>query len=92
MRMDRRAFMKTGLGGAAALASPSLLRPAIAADTIDVGVLFSLTGGLSIILLHTLAEHIFEGKLSHPRCITRIGRFPIPNNRLGVVLRHPISI
>jgi len=49
MRIDRRAFMKTGLGGAAALASPSLLRPALAADTIDVGVLFSLTGGLSII-------------------------------------------
>jgi ABC-type branched-subunit amino acid transport system substrate-binding protein len=49
MRMDRRAFMKTGLGGAAALATPSLLRPALAADTIDVGVLFSLTGGLSII-------------------------------------------
>ena len=50
MPLNRRAFLQTGAGGAAALASPSLFgRAALAADTIDVGVLFSLTGGLSII-------------------------------------------
>ncbi|MDX7950785.1 ABC transporter substrate-binding protein [Lichenihabitans sp. Uapishka_5] len=50
MQFDRRAFLKTGVGGAAALATPALFtRVAEAADTIDVGVLFSLTGGLSIV-------------------------------------------
>ncbi len=50
MDLNRRAFLQTGLGGAAAFASPSLFTSAAqAADTIDVGVLFSLTGGLSII-------------------------------------------
>jgi urea transport system substrate-binding protein len=50
MPINRRAFLQTGIGGAATLAaSPLLTRAALAADTIDVGVLFSLTGGLSII-------------------------------------------
>ena len=51
MSYSRRAFLKsTALGGVAALAGPSFLTTtASAADTIDVGVLFSLTGGLSII-------------------------------------------
>jgi urea transport system substrate-binding protein len=50
MKIDRRAFLQTGIGGAAALSAPSFLSGAArAADTIDVGVLFSLTGGLSII-------------------------------------------
>ena len=50
MHLNRRAFLQSGVGGAAALTSPTLLgRAAHAADTIDVGVLFSLTGGLSII-------------------------------------------
>ncbi len=42
MQLNRRAFLQTGVGGAAALAGPSLFgRAAQAADTIDVGVLFS---------------------------------------------------
>ena len=50
MPLNRRAFLQTGLGGAATLATPAIFtRAAQAADTIDVGVLFSLTGGLSII-------------------------------------------
>ncbi len=50
MSMDRRAVLKTGVGGAAALASPFVrIGSARAADTIDVGVLFSLSGGLTII-------------------------------------------
>jgi urea transport system substrate-binding protein len=51
MLIDRRKFLKTGAAaGVAALGSPYFFhRAAQAADTIDVGVLFSLTGGLSII-------------------------------------------
>jgi urea transport system substrate-binding protein len=51
MPLNRRTFIQTGLGGAAAtIVSPSLFSGrAQAADTIEVGVLFSLTGGLSII-------------------------------------------
>ena len=50
MQMNRRSFLQAGAGSAAALAGPTFLsRAAFAADTIDVGVLFSLTGGLSIV-------------------------------------------
>ena len=52
MTIDRRKFLKTtgAAGAAGALATPSFfLRSAQAADVIQVGVLFSLTGGLSII-------------------------------------------
>ncbi len=50
MQVNRRTFLRTGVGGAAALTAPSLFsRAAQAADTIEVGVLFSLTGGLSIV-------------------------------------------
>ena len=50
MSLNRRSFLQAGVGSAAALAGPELFsRAAMAADTIDVGVLFSLTGGLSII-------------------------------------------
>ncbi len=50
MQLNRRSFLQAGVGSAAALSGTSLLtRVALAADTIDVGVLFSLTGGLSII-------------------------------------------
>jgi urea transport system substrate-binding protein len=50
MEMNRRGFLQTGLVGTAAFAGSTVLTPAAqAADTIDVGVLFSLTGGLSII-------------------------------------------
>lgn len=51
MLIDRRKFLKTGAaGGVATLGSPYFFHRAVqAADTIDVGVLFSLTGGLSII-------------------------------------------
>src|ERR1700761_8989072 len=50
--LDRRKFLKTtgAVGAAGALATPEFfLRSAKAANTIQVGVLFSLTGGLSII-------------------------------------------
>ena len=51
MLIDRRKFLKTGAaGGVTTLGAPYFFhRAAQAADTIDVGVLFSLTGGLSII-------------------------------------------
>ena len=50
MHLNRRSFLQAGVGSAAALSGTSLFtRAAMAADTIDVGVLFSLTGGLSII-------------------------------------------
>ena len=50
MQLNRRSFLQAGVGSAAALSGTSLFtRSAMAADTIDVGVLFSLTGGLSII-------------------------------------------
>ena len=50
--LNRRKFLKTtgAVGAAGALATPDLFfRSAQAANTIQVGVLFSLTGGLSII-------------------------------------------
>ena len=51
MTVNRRQFLKTGaLGAAGTLATPYFFtRTALAADPIKVGVLFSLTGGLSII-------------------------------------------
>jgi urea transport system substrate-binding protein len=51
MSIDRRKFLKTSLlATTGALASPYIISsPVRAAGTIDVGVLFSLTGGLSII-------------------------------------------
>ena len=51
MPMNRRKFVQNAaIGGAATLASTHFWEErASAADTIDVGVLFSLTGGLSII-------------------------------------------
>jgi urea transport system substrate-binding protein len=51
MSLNRRSFLKTGaLGAAGAVAAPyGFMRTAQAASTIKVGVLFSLTGGLSII-------------------------------------------
>jgi urea transport system substrate-binding protein len=48
MKLNRREFLASSAGGA--LATPYFFtRTATAADTIKVGVLFSLTGGLSII-------------------------------------------
>lgn len=51
MSLDRRSFLKgTAIAGAGAVAAPYFFhRTAQAADQIEVGVLFSLTGGLSII-------------------------------------------
>ena len=54
MSIDRRKFLKNGLlATTGALASPYIVStissPVRAAGTVDVGVLFSLTGGLSII-------------------------------------------
>ncbi|MGO9700031.1 MAG: ABC transporter substrate-binding protein [Xanthobacteraceae bacterium] len=52
MMINRRKFLKTtgAVGAAGALATPDFfLRSAQAANTVQVGVLFSLTGGLSII-------------------------------------------
>jgi urea transport system substrate-binding protein len=50
MSLNRRTFLKTGALSTAALSTPYFfLRNAQAAGTINVGVLFSLTGGLSII-------------------------------------------
>lgn len=50
MTFSRRQFLKTGSAlGAGALSAPFLGSRAFAAGTIDVGVLFSATGGLSII-------------------------------------------
>jgi urea transport system substrate-binding protein len=51
MSLNRRSFLKTGaLGAAGAVAAPyGFIRAAQAAPAIKVGVLFSLTGGLSII-------------------------------------------
>jgi urea transport system substrate-binding protein len=51
MSIDRRTLLKSGaLGAGAALAAPYFFtRSAFAAEEIEVGVLFSLTGGLSII-------------------------------------------
>lgn len=51
MSINRRNFLKTSaLGAGAALAAPTFFtRAALAAEEIEVGVLFSLTGGLSIV-------------------------------------------
>jgi len=50
MSLDRRSLLKAGTLGAGMLATPYFFhRTARADDTIKVGVLFSLTGGLSII-------------------------------------------
>ena len=50
MSLNRRSLLKASAVGAAALTTPYFFsRSAAAADTIKVGVLFSLTGGLSII-------------------------------------------
>jgi urea transport system substrate-binding protein len=51
MSIDRRKFLKSSLlATTGALASPYIISsPVRAAGTVDVGVLFSLTGGLSII-------------------------------------------
>jgi len=51
MTINRRDFLKSTVAGTAgALVSPYFFhRTALAADTVDVGVLFSQTGGLSII-------------------------------------------
>lgn len=50
MTLDRRSLLKAGALGATTLAAPYFFhRSAAAADAIKVGVLFSLTGGLSII-------------------------------------------
>ena len=50
MSLSRRSFVKSTALGTAALAAPyGFVRAAQAADEIEVGVLFSLTGGLSII-------------------------------------------
>ena len=52
MSIDRRKFLKGGLllATTGAIASPYIISTAArAAGTINVGVLFSLTGGLSII-------------------------------------------
>lgn len=49
-KTTRRSFLKTSaLGAAGAVASPYLISTGQAAGTIDVGVLFSLTGSMSII-------------------------------------------
>ena len=50
MTTNRRSFLKTGAAFGAALAAPSLIPGrAGAAGEIEVGVLFSQTGGLSIV-------------------------------------------
>src|SRR6266851_4688984 len=50
MSIDRRKFLKSSLlATTGALASPYIISTVRAAGTINVGVLFSLTGGLSII-------------------------------------------
>lgn len=50
MKSNRRTFLKTSAAFGAALAAPTLIPGrAAAAGEIEVGVLFSLTGGLSII-------------------------------------------
>jgi urea transport system substrate-binding protein len=50
MDIERRKLIKSAALGAATLAAPAIISAgAQAADTINVGVLFSLTGGLSII-------------------------------------------
>ena len=51
MSIERRKFLKSSLlATTGALASPYIISsPVRAAGTVDVGVLFSLTGGLSII-------------------------------------------
>lgn len=50
MDIERRKIIKSAALGAATLAAPAIVsQGARAADTISVGVLFSLTGGLSII-------------------------------------------
>ena len=50
MSLDRRSLLQAGAFGAATLATPYFFhRNAAAADALRVGVLFSLTGGLSII-------------------------------------------
>ncbi|UPA27206.1 transporter substrate-binding domain-containing protein [Shinella oryzae] len=50
MSMNRRRFLSTSAGVAGLLAAPTILpRQLFAADTIKVGSIFSLTGGLSIV-------------------------------------------
>jgi urea transport system substrate-binding protein len=50
MSIDRRKFLEGSLlATTGALASPYIISPVRAAGTVNVGVLFSLTGGLSII-------------------------------------------
>ncbi len=50
MMFDRRAFLQAGVLGASTLIETGLFESDVrAAETIDVGVLFSLTGGLTII-------------------------------------------
>lgn len=50
MKTNRRSFLKSSAAFGAAAASSSLIAtPAAAAEEIEVGVLFSLTGGLSIV-------------------------------------------
>lgn len=50
MSFNRRDFLKTSALAAGALATPTFFhRSAMAAEELEVGVLFSLTGGLSII-------------------------------------------
>ena len=50
MSLERRSLLKSAALGAATLSTPYFFaRSAQAADTIKVGVLFSLTGGLSIV-------------------------------------------
>ncbi|MDQ0315765.1 transporter substrate-binding domain-containing protein [Amorphus orientalis] len=50
MSFNRRSFLKSSALAAGALATPGIFhRAAMAADEIEVGVLFSQTGGLSII-------------------------------------------
>lgn len=50
MKINRRSFLKSTALASSALAAPYFFhRTALAADKIEVGVLFSLTGGLSII-------------------------------------------
>ncbi|NVM93009.1 urea transport system substrate-binding protein [Variovorax sp. SG517] len=49
LQTNRRHFLLSSAASATALASPALIRPAYAADTIKVGALYSQTGGLSIV-------------------------------------------
>jgi len=49
LKTNRRHFLLSSAASATALASPALIRPAYAADTIKVGALYSQTGGLSIV-------------------------------------------